>query len=110
VKGLDMVQFGASDYSMSLGLTGQRNHPDVLRAERLTIETALKKGLHPRVELGDISQAAPYIEMGVQHFCIGWDVRVLHDWWRVNGAGMRAMLNGETAAPRPKAAQAVGTY
>ena len=29
VKGIDMVQFGASDYSMSLGLTGQRNHPDV---------------------------------------------------------------------------------
>ena len=27
VKGLDMVQFGSSDYSMSLGLTGQRNHP-----------------------------------------------------------------------------------
>ena len=28
VKGLDMVQFvGASVYSMSLGLTGQRNRP-----------------------------------------------------------------------------------
>ena len=92
VKGLDMVQFGASDYSMSLGLTGQRNHPDVVKAERQTIETALKKGLHPRVELADIKQAAPYLEMGVKHFCIGWDVRILHDWWRVNGEGMRAML------------------
>jgi 4-hydroxy-2-oxoheptanedioate aldolase len=92
VKGIDMVQFGASDYSMSLGLTGQRNHPDVKAAERKTIELALKKGLHPRVELGDISQAAPYLEMGVKHFCIGWDVRVLHDWWRTNGQEMRAML------------------
>jgi 2-keto-3-deoxy-L-rhamnonate aldolase RhmA len=62
VKGLDMVQFGSSDYSMSLGLTGQRNHPDVVRAERKTIETALKKGLHPRVELADIKGAAPYLE------------------------------------------------
>lgn len=26
IKGIDMVQFGSSDYSMSLGLTGQRNH------------------------------------------------------------------------------------
>src|SRR5690242_15860442 len=69
VKGLDMVQFGASDYSMSLGVTGQRNHPDVVRAERKTIETALKKGLHPRVELADIKGAAPYLEMGVKHFC-----------------------------------------
>jgi 2-keto-3-deoxy-L-rhamnonate aldolase RhmA len=99
VKGLDMVQFGSSDYSMSLGLTGQRNHPDVVRAERKTIETALKKGLHPRVELADIKGAAPYLEMGVKHFCIGWDVRILHEWWRVNGEGMRGMLSAGDTAP-----------
>jgi 4-hydroxy-2-oxoheptanedioate aldolase len=99
VKGIDMVQFGASDYSMSIGLTGQRNHPDVKNAERRTIETALKMGLHPRVELADISHAAPYLEMGVKHFCIGWDVRILHEWWRVNGEGMRAMLGDSERAP-----------
>jgi 4-hydroxy-2-oxoheptanedioate aldolase len=114
VKGLDMVQFGGSDYSMSMGLTGQRDHPEVKKAERLTIETALKKGLHPRVELGDISQAAPYLEMGVKHFCIGWDVRILHDWWRVNGEGMRAMLDDGARSPNkataPTAKQSVGTY
>ena len=64
---------------MSIGVTGQRNHPDVKKAERKTIETALKKGMHPRVELGNINEAAPYLEMGVKHFCIGWDVRVLYD-------------------------------
>ena len=95
VPGLDMVQFGASDYSMSLGLTGQRTHPEVRKAELRTIETALAKGLHPRVELGDITHAGPYLEMGVKHFCIGWDVRILHDWWRINGEGMRAILQGE---------------
>jgi 4-hydroxy-2-oxoheptanedioate aldolase len=102
VKGLDMVQFGPSDYSMSLGLTGQRNHPEVLKAERRTIETALKKGLHPRVELADIKQAAAYLEMGVRHFCIGWDARILFNWWRINGEGMRAMLMGAPSAAHPK--------
>jgi 2-keto-3-deoxy-L-rhamnonate aldolase RhmA len=110
VKGIDMVQFGGSDYSMSIGVTGQRGHPDVKRAERKTIETALAKGLHPRVELADITQAGPYLEMGVKHFCIGWDVRILHDWWRVNGEGMRAMLanasSAETDAVVPAASQA----
>jgi 2-keto-3-deoxy-L-rhamnonate aldolase RhmA len=112
VKGIDMVQFGSSDYSMSLGLTGQRNHPDVKNAERKTIEMALKKGLHPRVELADISLAAPYIEMGVKHFCIGWDVRVLHDWWRVNGEGMRAMLTAGAgaASPASRTKESIGTY
>jgi 2-keto-3-deoxy-L-rhamnonate aldolase RhmA len=112
VKGIDMVQFGASDYSMSLGLTGQRNHPDIKKAEIRTIETALKLGLAPRVELADISQAAPYLEMGVKHFCIGWDVRILHEWWRVNGNGMRKMLEEGHAGDgkREKVAQAAGTY
>ena len=112
VKGIDMVQFGSSDYSMSLGLTGQRNHPDVKKAEIRTIETALKLGLAPRVELADISQAAPYLEMGVKHFCFGWDVRILHDWWRVNGDGMRKMLEAGHAdeGKHAKVAQAAGTY
>lgn len=108
VKGIDMVQFGASDYSMSLGLTGQRNHSDVRRAERKTIETALKMGVHPRVELADIKQAAPYLEMGVKHFCIGWDVRILHEWWRVNGEGMRGMLTG--AKPGAVEKKGASTY
>lgn len=110
VKGIDMVQFGGSDYAMSIGVTGQRSHPDVAKAERLTIETALKKGLHPRVELGDISQAAPYLEMGVKHFCIGWDVRVLHDWWQVNGKGMRAMLGDANIPAAGPVKQTVGSY
>jgi len=97
VPGLDMVQFGASDYSMSLGLTGQTTHPEVKQAELRTIETALAKGLHPRIELADITRAAPYLEMGVKHFCIGWDVRILHDWWRTNGEGMRSILSGDRA-------------
>lgn len=108
VKGIDMVQFGASDYSMSLGLTGQRKHPDVAKAERKTIETALKMGLHPRVELADISLAAPYIEMGVKHFCIGWDVRILYNWWQANGEGMRGMLGG--AAPPAPTKETASTY
>ena len=110
VKGLDMVQFGGSDYSMSMGLTGQRNHPDVKAAERKTIEMALKNGLHPRVELADIKGAAPYLEMGVKHFCIGWDVRILHEWWKVNGAGMRAMLEEGASVTAAPAKEKVSTY
>ncbi len=112
VKGIDMVQFGSSDYSMSIGLTGQTNHPDVRKAELKTIETALAKGLHPRVELRDINLAAPYLQMGVRHFCIGWDVRILYDWWRVNGEGMRAMFgDGKSESPSQAAVkQPLGTY
>jgi 4-hydroxy-2-oxoheptanedioate aldolase len=102
VPGIDMVQFGASDFSMSIGKTAQYSHPDVLAAETKTIQTALKKGLHPRVELRDPSQAQRYLEMGVKHFCIGWDVRILADWWDTKGAEMRKLLR---AKPRKAAAK-----
>lgn len=110
VPGLDMVQFGASDYSMSIGKTGQALDPDVVAAEKKTIQTALKKGLHPRVELRDPSQAAKYLDMGVKHFCIGWDVRILADWWDTKGAEMRGLLGGGTAAPAVKAPAKAGNY
>jgi 4-hydroxy-2-oxoheptanedioate aldolase len=112
VPGIDMVQFGASDFSMSIGKTGQYGHPDVLAAETKTIQTALKKGLHPRVELRDPSQAARYLAMGVKHFCIGWDVRILADWWDTKGAEMRKLLRakpGKTPAkPQPAIVRAKG--
>ncbi|MBI2741876.1 MAG: 2,4-dihydroxyhept-2-ene-1,7-dioic acid aldolase [Rhodospirillales bacterium] len=104
VPGIDMVQFGASDFSMSIGKTGQYGHPDVLAAETKTIQTALKKGLHPRVELRDPSQAGRYLEMGVIHFCIGWDVRILADWWDTKGAEMRQLLRTKPKKAAAKAA------
>ena len=92
VPGIDMVQFGAADYAMSIGQPHNRGHADVKAAERKTIETALRLGLHPRIELGDIAMAAPYLEMGVKHFCIGWDATILAGWWRDNGTAMRKTL------------------
>ncbi len=104
VPGIDMVQFGASDFSMSIGKTGQYSNPEVLEAEQHVIKTALKRGKNPRVELRDPSQAQKYLDMGVQHFCIGWDVRILADWWDTKGADMRKMLR--TKPGKAKAASA----
>jgi 2-keto-3-deoxy-L-rhamnonate aldolase RhmA len=99
VPGIDMVQFGGSDYAMSIGQTGNRAHKDVRAAEVKTIETALKLGIHPRIEIAEPDQAAPYIEMGVKHFCIGWDVGILSNFWATRGTVMQDLLAG---APKGK--------
>jgi len=109
VPGIDMVQFGGSDFSMSIGKPAQHNDPEVVAAEKKTIEMALKKGLHPRVELRDPGQAEKYLKMGVKHFCIGWDVRILADWWDEKGVQMRGML-GSSDAPALKVAAKTGNY
>ncbi len=45
--------------------------------------------------------------MGVKHFCIGWDVRILADWWDTKGAEMRKLLRAKpkkaAAKPAPAA-------
>ena len=102
VPGIDMVQFGASDFSMSIGKPAQYSDREVLEAETHVIKTALKKGKNPRVELRDPSQAEKYLAMGVKHFCIGWDVRILADWWDAKGAEMRKMLRSKP--PKAKSA------
>jgi 4-hydroxy-2-oxoheptanedioate aldolase len=110
VPGIDMVQFGPADYAMSIGRPGEWGHPEVAAAERRTIETAMAKGLHPRVELGDPAQAARYLEMGVRHFCIGWDVSILQAWWLSQGRAMNGLLDGAAAAPLTAAtAEAYGS-
>lgn len=91
VKGVDMVQFGPSDYSMSIGTPGG-GREKVAEAERYTIETAHRLGIPARAEIRDASGARRFVEMGVKHFCVGWDVRVLHDWFTEQGQAMRDIL------------------
>jgi 4-hydroxy-2-oxoheptanedioate aldolase len=92
VKGVDMVQFGPADYSMSIGLIGQFNHPKVREAEKYVIETALKMGIAPRAEISHPDEAARYQDMGVKHFCIGTDVSILFNWFRECGKSMNQLL------------------
>jgi 4-hydroxy-2-oxoheptanedioate aldolase len=104
VKGIDMVQFGPSDYSMSIGIPGQGAHERVREAEKYVIETAHKRGIPARAEIRDAAGAARYLEMGVQHFCVGWDVRVLHDWLTEQGKAMHDLLTSggvSQLAPTP---------
>jgi hypothetical protein len=37
---------------MSIGVTAQPSHPDVVKAERKTIETARKQGPHKSADFG----------------------------------------------------------
>ena len=94
VKGVDMVQFGPADYSISIGMPGQTQSPEVQKAHHDMIKLALKKGIAPRVEIASFELAEPYVEMGVRHFCIGWDTRILDQWCRRQVEGMKELLPG----------------
>jgi 4-hydroxy-2-oxoheptanedioate aldolase len=65
----------------------------VVEAERYMIRTALKMGVHPRVEISHPREAEPYLEMGVRHFCMGWDVEVLFNYFKEEGGAMKELLS-----------------
>lgn len=89
VPGVDMIQWGGSDYSMSVGRAGQRGSSEIKAVERKVIETSLKMGVPPRAEINTADQAKYYLDMGVRHFCIGTDVNILFDWWKAHGDSVR---------------------
>jgi 4-hydroxy-2-oxoheptanedioate aldolase len=93
VEGVDMVQWGPSDYSMSIGRPGERSAPEVQAAARRVFETALKMGVQPRAEIGSVDQAKTYIDMGVRHFSLGTELSVLYNWWRKTGDELRKVLS-----------------
>jgi 4-hydroxy-2-oxoheptanedioate aldolase len=93
VEGVDMVQWGGSDYSMSIGRPGERSAPEVQAAQRKVFETAVKMGVPPRAEIGSVDQARYYLDMGVRHFSIGTDISILYDWWKTNGDALRKVIS-----------------
>ena len=92
IPGVDMVQWGGTDYSMSIGKAGQRDLPEVAAVRHRVFEMALEKGVQPRAEIMTIADAKQYLDMGVRHFSIGTDLAILHGWWKEQGEGLRRVI------------------
>ena len=101
VEGVDMVQFGPSDYSMSIGLAGQRQHPAVVEAYEHTIKTAIKMGVRPRAEITAPADAEYYLNLGVKDFNLSTDTAILAAFYRDQGAALREIVNAVAAAGVP---------
>ena len=91
---MDMIQFGPSDYSMSCG----KNAADPgwidcrKEAERHCIRVALEHGVQPRCEIETVQDAQYYMDLGVKHFCLGDQVKILRNWWTENGNALKALV------------------
>lgn len=94
IPGVDMIQWGPADYTMSIGRAGERGSPEVKAVERRVIEMSLRAGVQPRAEIGSPDQAKYYLDLGVRHFCIGTDISILFDWWKKNGEALRGAIEG----------------
>lgn len=94
IPGVDMIQFGPADYSMSLGWNRQDHMEECRAVERRVIATALKHGVAPRCEIATPEQAQYYIDLGVRHFCIGDQMAKLREFWNSDGKRMKEIARG----------------
>ena len=82
VPGVDMVQFGPSDYSMSRGWNAADHAQELKEIEEYVIRTALECGVAPRCECDTMDKVEYYRSLGVRHFCVGDELRVLNAYWK----------------------------
>ncbi len=93
IPGVDMVQFGPSDYCMSKGLNRDEAVEIHKAAERKMIEVALRHGVQPRCEIPNPEDAQYYIDLGVRHFSLGDQLAKLKQFWINDGGKIRRIAD-----------------
>jgi len=93
VPGLDGTFIGPYDLSMSMGLAGQLDHPDVKKAKRHVLEVTRAHGLasgehivHPDAAMADFKAS---VQLGYQFIALSTDILFLGNACRnaIEGAG-----------------------
>lgn len=90
-RGVDMTQWGPADFSLSRGDPGLMHRPEIRPFEETVIARSIEHGIAPRVEIGTVEQAKRYVDLGVRHFCIGWDRFIYRAALTSLGEGMRKL-------------------
>ncbi|KQC09637.1 MAG: 2,4-dihydroxyhept-2-ene-1,7-dioic acid aldolase [Candidatus Cloacimonas sp. SDB] len=94
IPGVDMVQFGPSDYSMSMGKNKSDMEEECKAAERKMIEVALKYDVQPRCEIyGGPEQVKYYLDLGVKHICFGDEMKIYKSFLENEGKYMREVVD-----------------
>jgi 4-hydroxy-2-oxoheptanedioate aldolase len=96
VPGIDMVQFGPSDYGMSIGKPGRGYasglHPEVQEAREQTMKTCIRMGVRPRAEINSAAEAEHYLNLGVKDFNLSTDLSILRQFYNKEGAALRDIV------------------
>jgi 4-hydroxy-2-oxoheptanedioate aldolase len=78
---------------MSIGKPGEGGSPAVRDVERRVIQACIQAGIPPRAEIATPEDAKYYVDLGVRHFCIGYDLFTLQRVLGQDGEKLRAVLD-----------------
>lgn len=92
LPGVDLIQFGPVDYSLSVGQVGASKGPQIVAVSEHVIERCNALGVAVRAEVSTPDEAERYRELGVKHFSLGVEIAVLYEWWLANGRRLREIV------------------
>lgn len=92
IPGVDVVQWGPSDYSLSRGWNMVEHLDELKEIERHIIKVAQKYGVHARAEINSPEEAEYYLKLGVIDFCMGAELRNNMQFWTNEGKKLRDIL------------------
>jgi 4-hydroxy-2-oxoheptanedioate aldolase len=81
IKGIDMLFFGAGDFSHGIGAPGQWDHPEVLAAQKRVAQVSRENGKFAGTP-GSIENMDHLIELGYTFISIGADVTALSSYYK----------------------------
>ncbi len=90
---IDMTQWGPADFSFSRGEPELMGTEEIREIEETVIRKSIEYGVAPRIEIGAVEQAPRYLDLGVRHFCIGWDRFVMQSGLAALGRGLRTLVD-----------------
>lgn len=85
IDGVDMITFGANDYCITRGWNPAEHKEAWKEAEKYVFETALRMGVQPRAHIDSAAEMEYYLKMGVRHFCVGDQMKILKTFWAEEG-------------------------
>lgn len=77
VPGLDAIMIGPADLSISLGIPGQTDHPDFLRAVEEVARACAAAGIASGMFVGDPERIRGYLRLGLRLFSCGGDIGLI---------------------------------
>lgn len=81
VEGIDMLFFGAGDFSQAIGAPAQWDHPEIAAARKRVAEVARANGKHAGIP-GRVEEFSKLVDMGYDFISLGADVVALSSYFQ----------------------------
>ena len=92
IPGIDMVQFGPSDFSISIGRPGEGyKNAEITEAMERSYQAAKRRGIRVRAEC-TVEEMEKWLDLGCRDFCIGSDTGTISTWAQNTGKAIKETL------------------